>query len=80
VLRRLVALCEAPADAAHDEVRRREHGAGERHKGRNRRGGDNEKADHCEGRREREDDNHPEENEGRRPFESVLHGSTTFLV
>ena len=78
--RRPVPLCEAPAEAAHEQVRHREHGPGERDKGRNRGERDDHERDQGETRHEREDDHRPEKDDAGRPFDSVLHDSTTFLV
>jgi hypothetical protein len=74
-----VPLGKAPAEGAHDEVRRRDDRAHERHKGTER--GDHE-PDQDETRQEREDEQRPQNDEAGRPFESIckFHGSTTFLV
>jgi hypothetical protein len=75
-----VPLGEPPADGAHEQVRRREDRPRERHKGSERGERDDHESDQGEARHEREDDHHPEKDDAGQPFDSILHGSTTFLV
>ena len=68
-------LSEALAEAAHEQVGHREHGRGERDKGRHRGEGDDQEPDHGESRCEREDDHSRQQERSGDPFDPIHHGS-----
>jgi hypothetical protein len=75
-----VPLCEVPADGPHEQVWAREHRADERDERRDRGERDDHDPNQREARHEREYDNRPQEDDPGRPFNSVPHVSTAFLV
>jgi hypothetical protein len=72
-------LRPAPAQRAHEQVRRREDRPGERDEGRNRHQRDDDDRDQCETRHEQEEQR-PEKDGDGSPFRRVAHESTTLCL
>jgi hypothetical protein len=75
-----VPLSYAPTEGADEQVRRRKRRPDERYQGRNRGERDEYEPDQGETRHDQEEQRRRHKRGAGDPFDSIAHGSTTFLV